>query len=78
MGVDGVGDGAAWFACMAGVRVNLLLLLLLFEACCCCCFAGTKGTAFLLGVRISPALGGESGEGGKKSSGYCKGIRQLL
>lgn len=80
---DGDGDGATWFACMAGVRVTLLLLLfklllLLLLFCCCCCLAGTKGTALLLGVRISPALGGDSGEGGKKSMEYCKEVERLV
>jgi len=42
------------------------------------CLGGTKDTPPLVGVSIRPVLvfemvtlGGESGEGGKKSSGYC-------
>lgn len=42
------------------------------------CFGGTKDTAALVGVSIRPVLvwgmatlGGDSGEGGKKSTGYC-------
>lgn len=46
------------------------------------CFGGTKDTAALVGVTIRPVLvcgmatlGGDSGEGGKKSTGYkgCEG-----
>lgn len=50
----------------------LLLLLLPLLVLLTVGFGGTKGTAFLLGVSMRPALGGDSGEGGKKSTGYCE------
>lgn len=71
--IDGICAGPAWPANLTELELGLPLPVEEGENC----LGGTKETAALVGVSIRPVLvfgmdtlGGESGEGGKKSSGY--------